>query len=343
MKNSGKILVTGGSGLLGSNVVRKLIVNGFDVVVLMRPSNIEKEKSFFFGCFKDVTDEHLARIEYAEGDVSDYFSVYNALQGVETVIHCAGKISFAKCDFDEMYRTNVLGVTNVVNACLEKGVKKLIHVSSIAVYNTDELNKGCMITEETGFKAASKKHTYAVTKMLGEREVWRGIAEGLNSVIFNPGVITGAGCGPKAVNSMFPNVEKLLGFYSKGSTGYVDVEDVADAIYWALSEDVKNDNFILVAENISVKELLTSFADILKIKKRKVYVSKFVLYLSSYIESFISKLLNKKPLLPKNFVKSLTEETAFSSEKYLKASGKSFKSISQSIDETFVALRKRGW
>src|SRR5437764_9223198 len=116
------ILVTGGTGFLGAYIIKNLVEKGHAVRAIRRSSKLP-----FF-----ISKEILDKVEWVQGDVLDPVSLSDALQGIDSVIHAAAIVSFSKKDRQLMYQVNVEGTANVVNTMLEKGTRRLLHVSSVA-------------------------------------------------------------------------------------------------------------------------------------------------------------------------------------------------------------------
>jgi len=181
MNKNAKILVTGGSGFIGSYLLRKLVRSGFtDLHAIHVPDDP-----------LDLVTDIKSKVKWYVADITDNVTLHDVFLNVHTVIHCAGIISFWPKEYKEMYRVNVNGSATIVNLCLEHQVECLIHLSSIEALGKEE--DGSIISEKTEWKEDTDHTQYAVTKYLGELEVWRGIAEGLNVVIYNPALVLGTG------------------------------------------------------------------------------------------------------------------------------------------------------
>ncbi len=119
----------------------------------------------------------------------DIYSIEEALDGVSEVYHCAANVSLRDENPDEIILTAEKGTENMVNASINKGIKKFCHVSSIAALglpvNGTEINEECF--EEFSFTNSP----YAIGKHLAEAEVWRAHAEGLNVVVVSPSIVVG--------------------------------------------------------------------------------------------------------------------------------------------------------
>ena len=124
-----------------------------------------------------------------------------------------------------MMTANIAGTTNLVNVAIQKKVNNFCHVSSIAAIGRADNDKP--IDENTIWKASKRNSNYAVSKYGAEREVWRGMEEGLNAVIVNPSILLGPGELNSGTGKLISTVLNGLKFYTTGTNGYVDVRDVA--------------------------------------------------------------------------------------------------------------------
>ena len=217
------IFVTGGTGLVGSHVLLKLAKKGEILKALKRTnSSLEICKSVF--SFYNA-DALFDKINWVEGDVNDIPSLTQGMQGCEKLIHCAAIVSFYASDADLLKKVNIEGTANVMNVALASDIKKVGFVSSIATLGRNSTLG--MVDEECQFKITKLDSNYALSKYYAEQEVWRASNEGLDVVIVNPSVILGPGDWTKGSSQIFQKIHKGLKFYTQGSTGYVDVNDVA--------------------------------------------------------------------------------------------------------------------
>ncbi len=280
MKN---IFVTGGSGFLGGHLLYKLIINGYQPIAIKRKkSNLNNVKNIFY---KKKQSELFKNIKWINCDLEDVLTLEKTLKKDDTVFHCAGFVSFNKNEIPNIYRTNYIGTKNLINICLKKSISKFCHVSSIATLSNDE-NK--IIDESNWFTFCNKKSPYAISKYLGEMEVWRGFSEGLNGFIINPSLII----GPQDQNSLFgkmiPKIKRTTLFYPKGGTGFVDVRDVANILIELEKNNVNHQRYIINNENLSFKELFFMLAEATNGIKPKFKINNNIIRL--YI--IINKLFN---------------------------------------------------
>ncbi|ULT28722.1 NAD-dependent epimerase/dehydratase family protein [Sphingobacterium sp. E70] len=171
------ILITGGTGFLGSTLIKQLIDQGIDVIATKRAQSIIPTSLL-----------SSSLIQWVDADINDYFELEDALEGVTKVYHCAALVSYQKKDAKSHFKVNVEGTANIVNLCLEKNIR-LLHVSSIAALGTNKDN--LPVSEKDHWEHSPTTSNYSLSKYQAEMEVWRGITEGLNAVIVNPSVILG--------------------------------------------------------------------------------------------------------------------------------------------------------
>ena len=330
------ILVTGGTGLVGSYLLHELTGRGHQVRALLRPGKKPYETRKLFSCFDSGNQHLIDQVEWVEGDVLDPFSLQQAMQGVEYVYHCAAMVSFNPRDLKQMLAVNIEGTANVVIACLGNGIKKLCYVSSISALGQAE--KGEMIDERARWKTSRTNSGYSVSKYGGEREVWRGIEEGLNAVIVNPSVIIGAGCHPGAVNKLFWNIKNYIPFYSAGVNGYVDVRDVARAMILLMESEINGERFVLNSENIALRDFLTMAADILEVRPPGIALNKSLMSALAWIEENRARLLRTSPLLTRQNIRAAMAKSYYSAEKFRAATGFTFTPIKESLAEALRIL-----
>jgi dihydroflavonol-4-reductase len=331
------ILVTGGTGLLGSYLLYELTLKGLRVRALVRKHRDPSELGRIFQCMNGTEAQH-SLIDWVEGDINDFYSVYKAMEGVQQVYHCAAYISFDPRDRKKMLTTNIEGTANIVNACLQLGVEKLCHVSSIASLGRPE--HGGTIDENARWKTSRLNSGYSISKYGGEREVWRGIEEGLKAVIVNPSVILGAGSHPKATNRLFHSIEKMIPFYNKGVNGYVDVKDVARAMVLLMDSDISGQRYILNAENLSLQELFIVAAKILGKRPPYIPIGRIAMSLAWRLEWVRSRVTGKQALVTRENLRSARAKSFYTSEKFSKQFNYSFIPVEESLTDAFRILGK---
>jgi dihydroflavonol-4-reductase len=333
------ILVTGGTGLVGSYLLLELTRKGHKVKALLRPGKKPYETRKLFNCFS-IENKHLIdQVEWIEGDVLDPFSLQQAMQGVDYVYHCAAFISFNPVEVKQMLAVNIDGTANVVNACLENGIKKLCYVSSIA--SLGQAEKGEMIDERAKWKTSRLNSNYAISKYGGEREIWRGIEEGLNAIIVNPSVIIGAGCHAKATNSLLHSIRNFLPFYTSGVNGYVDVRDVVSAMILLMESKINSERFVITSENLSYRDFFIKVADVLGKPHPSIALNRRLLEILARLDELRGRLTGARPLLTRENVRAASTKSYFSADKFKSAFDFTFILITESLSETFRILGEK--
>ena len=321
------ILVTGGTGLVGSHLLFHLVSKGENVRAIRRDtSNIEIVRKVF-GYYTDDRDKLFDQIEWVQADINNTHELDLAFKGVDSVYHSAALISFNPKDNKAMTRTNIEGTANIVNLCIDHRIKKLCYVSSVAAIDKAP---GKAVYDESGqWNAAQNNYGYALTKYGGEMEVWRASAEGIPVVIVNPGVILGPGFWNNGPGAIFPKVYNGLRFYTEGITGYVGVTDVVKIMIALMEGIVSNERYILVSENRSFKDVLFMIADGFGKKRPSVKITPFMTAIGWRLAKLVSLFTGKSALLTKKSAHSLHSHVLYSAAK-----------IEQELDYTFESLEK---
>ncbi len=322
------VLVTGATGILGRVLVLELLKQGKSVRATKREmSNLQEvKKSWDF--YTSQADEYFKKIEWVEVDFEDLDSLRIALEGIEEVYHCSAKVSFYPKDEAEMLRTNVEGAKNLLYIAEEKLVKKFLFVSSIAVF--DKTNEHGEIDEESEFDGKKQNSAYALSKYFSEMEVWRAYAEGMNTIIINPGVIIGSGNWGKSSGDLFPSFEKSP-FSFSGGTAYVDVRDVAKIAVILMEKEKFGERYIIISENKKYKEVADKIRQFLG-KNESVILPKFWLNLGYGLNLALGWLFPYLRIISKENIKMLTEFTPISNKKIIKELNFQFISVKDSLD-----------
>ena len=323
------VLVTGGTGMLGSHLMLALIQKGQKVRAIKRStSNLDQVKKVF-SFYVDNDEEMFAKIEWFDADILDYESLILAMEAAEKVYHAAAMVSFDPRDKYRMISNNVKGTANIVNAALESGVKKLCHVSSISALG--QTGNDDSITEETFRNPKGRYSGYSISKFRSEMEVWRGITEGLNAVIVNPSIILGPGDWKSGSPGIFSNIARGLKFYTEGVTGYVDVIDVVKSMILLMESEINSERFIISAENLSFRYLFSLVADALGVKKPAIHANSLLLGLAWRFEAIKSLFPGKAPLVTKDSAFSAKSIHKFSNEKLIKMQNFNYMDIKESV------------
>ena len=325
------ILVTGGTGLVGSHLLVRLAQENEPIRAIYRTlESIEKTKKVFSYYTNNVKDL-FANIEWVQADITDVPSMIPAFKEVKKVYHCAAVISFDHTDYRTMRKVNIHGTAIIANLSIDAKVEKLCFVSSIATVGDHPKKE--FANEENDWGGNEKNNGYAITKYGAETEVWRASQEGVDVIIVNPGVILGSGFWDSGSGKMFTQIYKGFQFYSNGVTGFVGVKDVVGCMVQLMQSNCKNQRFILVSENKSFKEVLFSIAEAFGKKKPTRCVQPWQASLLWRWEWLVSKTTSRKIRMSKYTAKTLFRKTYYSSEKCKKQLEVTFKSVEEVVKQ----------
>lgn len=323
------ILVTGGTGLVGSHLLFNLLNKGYKVKVLLRPTSNKENISRTFSFYTQNPSELLKNITWVEGDLLDLQSLEAALDGVTRVYHTAAFVSFKKKDKATVLQTNIGGTANLVNLCLERGIEKFCHVSSIGALGQSE--PGMAITEDLLWKPSKNVSAYSLSKYHSEMEVWRGITEGMNAVIVNPSVILGPGDWTNGSPLLFSLIDKGFDYYTSGVTGYVDVRDLVNVMVQLMESDIVNERFTVSAENLTYKQFFDYVATALNKPIPQKQLARWKAELLWRLEAALGMLTGKSPRITKETTHIAYAKSFYDSTKLTKTIGYSFTPIEQTI------------
>tara|TARA_B100001105_G_C22349872_1_gene425180 strand:+ start:287 stop:1291 length:1005 start_codon:yes stop_codon:yes gene_type:complete len=321
------IFVTGGTGLVGSHILLRLAKEGMPFKALKRETSSLQicENVFSYYAAKDL----FVKINWVIGDVNDIPALGKAMEGCSKVLHCAGVISFHPTKVELMRKVNIEGTANVVNVAISKGIKKLGYISSIAALGRNSTVG--IVDEECYFKATKLDSNYALSKYYAEQEVWRASQEGLDVVMVNSSVILGPGDWTKGSSQIFQRIHKGLKFYTTGSTGYVDVVDVANSLIALLFSEVKNERFIVNGTNLKYRDCFNRIADGFGKPHATIKVTPFLKEIAWRVEAFRSFITGKKPLLTQETANSAMTNGTYSTAKIKSAIEFQFTDIDSTI------------
>lgn len=298
------ILVTGGSGLVGKELVTQLLAKGEKVTAIFNKTQLPSFDS-------PLLYQQQCNILDVPG-----LEAIMQQQQVQQVYHCAAMVTFNPARKQELFKINIEGTANVVNAALNTGVKKLVHVSSVAALGRIRENEA--VNETMNWTEETSNSNYGKSKYLAEMEVWRGIAEGLDAVMVNPTMILGDGDWNAGSSQIFKSVYNEFPWYSDGVTGFVDVRDVAKAMIALMESTVSSERFIINAQNKSFKEVFTLIANAFGKKPPHKKVTPFLAQAVWRLEAIKSVFTGKDPLVTKETAKTALATVYFDNSKLKK-------------------------
>jgi nucleoside-diphosphate-sugar epimerase len=316
------VLVTGATGFVGSYVVRELLKLGYANIHAL------KRESSKLDLLEDIIDH----ITLVEADLLDVMALDEILDGIEVVIHTAAMVSFRPSDKKSLMKTNVEGTANLLNLCIDRDVKRFVHVSSIAALGRKI--SGDVIDENSEWEASDNNSDYAISKYLSEMEVWRALAEGLDAVIINPSMILGAGFWKIGTGEIFSRVYKGMPFYPTGTNGYVDVRDVAKMTVLLMESEITGERYICSGDNVRHKEILSSIASSMGKKPPSVKISKSLIGLLSIFIDIFSLLSGGRSNLSSQSLKNAAFDSFYDNSKFIRQFDYRYIPVEKTIEDT---------
>lgn len=260
------ILITGITGLFGSELAREFSSMG----VLHGLRRQESDPSL-------VSD---LPIRWHIGELSNMESLLESLTDIDLVIHSAGMVSFSSKDKNKLYEVNTDGTTNLVNAMLAKGVKKLVHVSTVAAIGRSPDLK--QIDEQFKWVESPLNTEYAISKYRAELEVWRAEQEGLDLIVVNPSVLLAKAHYGKSSSAIYSYVLEENRFFPKGDINYIDVRDAARITRLLVEKQVWGQRFILNADSIPYREFFSEVATVFEKKAPKYPLPDWLISIATF-------------------------------------------------------------
>lgn len=301
MKN---ILITGGTGFIGSNLAHRLLCEGYNVRILRR-----KDSNLLAIDGIDV--------EHAIGDIRDKESVRKAMRGCDTVFHTAATVSFWNKKRDLMYEVNVLGTRNVAEIALEIGVERFLYTSSVAALGYR--NDGKPIDETTEFNWHPLNIPYKNSKYEAEQEVLKAVKRGLPAVILNPTVVIGARDlyfhGGQLIRDVKRNLAPL---YLDSWINVVYVGDVVFGHIQAAKKGQIGERYILAGENLKTKDAFARTAKIVGGLPPMIRVPFLFAKVAARASVLISAVTKRKPLITPELIAAAKYEYCYTAEKAIR-------------------------
>lgn len=323
------ILVTGGTGLVGSHLLLQLAQQDEKIVAIHRKNSDLDAVKNVFSYYLSNFELLFNSIKWVQADINDIPALSIAFKGVTKVYHSAALISFSRSDYKKMRQINIEGTANIVNLCVENQVEKLCFVSSVAAVGKPLSGKN--IDESNEWNVADNNYGYAITKYGAEIEVWRAGQEGVHIVIVNPGVILGPGFWKNGSGKLFDKLYHGFPFYTEGTTGFVDVFDVTSIMVKLMNSSINNQRYILVGKNESFKTVFFAIADAFNKKRPSIKVTKLISGIGWRINWLLSKFSGKKPMITKQSANSSHNSYHYSNNKIKEAIDYQFRPLEETI------------
>jgi dihydroflavonol-4-reductase len=321
-------LVTGATGLVGKVIVEKLVAQNLSVVALYRnqatiPAGLAQHKS----------------IIWRKADIIDVPALEEAFEGVTHVYHTAALVSFNPKDKATLHKINVEGTANIVNIALANNIKKLVHISSVAALgrlrNEQNINESMYWTPETS------NSVYGASKYLGEMQVWRALEEGLPVAIVNPSIILGCSNWDMGSAAIFKNAYNEFKYYSNGTSGFVDVEDVANACIALMQSTIVGERYIINGVNESYRNIFNKIARCFGKKLPTKEITPTLAGIVWRLAAIKSFFTGKAPFITKETAETALATIAYNNSKSLSIPNFSYSNIDESIKRICAEYKEK--
>lgn len=299
-----RAFVTGGTGFVGSHVVRSLLQEGYKVTALVRGSS-------------NLGNLRGLEIDIVKGDLNDPH-IWKQMQGCNYLFHVAAHYSLWQKDRNLLYHDNVEGTRNILVAAQKAGIKRTIYTSSVAAIG---VGKSGQIVDETHQSPVDKLvGDYKKSKFLAEQEAKEAAKQGQDIVIVNPS----SPIGPLDIKPT-PTGDIILRFlrrqmpaYVNTGLNFIDVRDVARGHLLALEKGKSGDRYILGNQNLSLKQLLEILSDITGLKAPQISVPAFLPLSVAWIEEKILAPIGKTPTVPIDGVRMAQQPMYYDASKAIR-------------------------
>jgi len=318
------VFVTGATGHVGGNLVRALVERGRKVRAMVR---------------KDTRAVDGLDVERAAGDVLDPASLDAAMEGADVVYHLAARITIEGDEGGEAERVNVLGTRNVVDACLRRGVRRLVHFSSIHAVYQEPMDRP--LDEERPLADKEGCLAYDRTKSLGEREIAAGVARGLDAVIVNPTSILGpfdfkpSRMGQVVLDLATGRMPALV----EGGFDWVDVRDVVRGALAAEEKGERGRRYLLGGHWLSMKDLALVIEAASGRRVPRLVFPLWVVGLAAPLVTAVDRARGRRPLVTSESIKVLKGNTRVCCDRAARELGYGARPIRETIEDTIAWFR----
>ncbi len=309
---SPKVFITGASGFVGSYITRRLLQEGLQVLALRRSGS-------------GLLPESMPGLTWVQGDITDIPLLTELVMDADWVIHAAAMVSFASSDRNLIFKTNVEGTANLVNVCLESNIRRFCFVSSVAAIGAKEE----VVTERAQWESSLNHSAYGLSKHLAEREVWRGIAEGLPAFIVNPSVVLGQNTSESLLAKLF-RMAGSLPFYPSGMINLVDATDVAEGILRLLQHNLVAERFIFSAAAISFQDFFRQVAAAMNKQPPQKRISDTLLQLAGTVSGWLGGTFNRQT------TEAACQKYRYDGSKLTATTGLQYRPVAESIREAVL-------
>ena len=325
-----RALVTGASGFVGAALARTLLAAGWQVRVLVRAGS-------------DRRNLRTLAVHSAVGDLTDAASLERAVEGCDAVFHAAADYRLWVPDPQTMYRANVDGTRNLLEAAARAGVKRIVYTSSVACIGLPA--DGGVGTEDTPVSLSSMVGHYKRSKFLAEQAALEAAARGVPVVIVNPA----APVGPRDLKPT-PTGQIVLDAALGRTPAYVDtglnivhVDDVAAGHVLAFHYGRIGERYILGGENLPLRDILIEITRLAGRSPPRVKLPHGLVLPIAYLAEGFARLSGRSTRVTVDSVRMARKRMYFSSEKAMRELGYGYRPARLAFADALEWFRAEGY
>lgn len=318
-----KVLVTGGTGLLGNNIVRKLLADQHDVRVAVRAKSSRKPL--------EGLDVEVAEVDFGDPDEIDA-----AVTGVDAVVHSAAFIWFGQSKLEESRAANVDLTENLAESCLNQHVR-LVHVSTV---DTLGVSDGKTPVDENGSSLPKVQSNYSQTKTEAEQVIHRYLKKGLDAIVVHPGLMLGPNDWKPSSAELIIEIAKRGRMFvcPTGGISIADVRDVAAGTVVATEKAETGQHYVLAGKNMPYRELCYLIADACGVSKPLGRTGPVAILGGLVVHAFNS-LLGKESIINPTAMGLARQQHFYSSQKAVEELGYQNRPLDETIKDAVDWLR----
>lgn len=319
-----RAFVTGGTGFIGINVIKKLLSQDWNVTALHREQS-------------DLTTLQNLPVNFALGSITDLQSLKKALpKNTDVIFHLAGDTNMWSQHNDRQTEINVTGTENVVRAAVEKNVQTFIHTSSVSAWGKTDGT----ISEQTPQKGDTSWVNYERTKWISERKALEARNHGIKVVIMNPAMVVGPHDDSNWGRLFFALRDNNLPGITRGNMSVAHVEEVAKAHIAAVQHGADGENYILGGKHCEFADFVSIIREVSGFSADPTILPVPLLKVFAYIKAGIAYFTGNEPDLTPELAKLMSRNVKYSSEKAKRTLNYNIPPVKKSIQDCYDWLKE---
>ena len=325
-----KVFITGASGFIGGNLVRRLVEKGYRVKALVRPGS-------------KISTALLNEVEIVEGDILDFDTVLRGVSECGWVFHCAAAYKFWARDPRDIYKTNVNGTDNVLVAAHLAGVERIVYTSTVGTIGLPKVGLG---NETTPLPRHQVVGNYKRSKYLAEKIVLKKATAGIPVIVVNPTAPVGAwDVKPTPTGKVILDfLKQKMPAYVHTGLNFVDVSDVAEGHILAAIKGTIGERYILGNQNMSLLELFENLQELSGRKRPRLHIPNWIAMGVGQVDDLLeNKILRREPKIPLEGIKMAQICTYVSSQKAVDQLGFPQSPVNEALNQAIQWFRDKGY